>query len=41
MTVFLKFHLWLVFSNKTTIENLDAQNKGKKSNVSLTFNFIV
>lgn len=31
MTVFLKFHIYLVGSNKTTIENLDKKGKAFKS----------
>ena len=31
MTFFLKFHLYLVNANKTTIENLDKQKRNAKS----------
>lgn len=31
MTFFLKFHIYLVTSNKTTIENLDKKGKTYKS----------
>jgi hypothetical protein len=35
MTFFLKFHVQLVFSNKTTIENLDKKGKPYKSNYDI------
>jgi hypothetical protein len=31
MTFFLKFHIYLVTSNKTTIENLDKKGRSYKS----------
>ena len=31
MTFFLKFHLYLVSNNKTTIENLDKKGQSYKS----------
>ncbi len=31
MTFFLKFHIYLVSSNKTTIENMEKANKDRKS----------
>ena len=33
MTFFLRFHIWLLLSNKTTIENLER--KGNKNAASL------